>query len=146
MDLDEKDVLTPHDHPARFRCRPGTSDLATVGATNRLWGNLVDEYHLPEGLAGWALDIGAHIGAVTVPLLIDNPGLRVVAIEAVPANVELLRQNLELNGVADRCIVMPGAAWHGKGTVNVEFGYTGSETATTHAYIGSVSPDRKSVV
>jgi FkbM family methyltransferase len=138
--MDLKDVETPHGRPAKFLCRPWTSDLATVGATNRLWGNLVDEYHLPEGLTGWALDVGAHIGSVTVPLLLDNPELRVVAIEAVPDNVDLLTRNLALNGVTDRCVVMAGAAWKGKGSVEVEFGYTGSETAETHAYIGSVSP------
>ena len=135
-----KDVETPHGRPARFKVRDDTSDLATVGATNRLWGNLVDEYHLPEGLVGWALDLGAHIGSVTVPLLMDNPDLRVVAIEALPVNVDMLRDNLELNGVADRCTILCGAGWPGKGQIDVEFGYTGSETAETHAYIGSVSP------
>ena len=135
-----KDVETPHGRPATFLCRHGTSDLATVGATNRLWGNLVDEYHIPSGLSGWALDVGAHIGSVTVALLLDNPDLRVVAIEAVPDNVVLLRQNLELNGVEDRCVILAGAAWPGKGTIDIEYGYTGSETAETHAYIGSVTP------
>ena len=135
-----KEVETPHGRPARFIVRDGTSDLATVGATNRLWGNLVDEYHLPSGLSGWALDVGAHIGSVTVALLLDNPELRVVAIEAVPDNVELLRANLELNGVADRCVILAGAAWKGRGSIDVEYGYTGSELAETHAYIGSVTP------
>jgi FkbM family methyltransferase len=134
------DVLTPHDRPARFTCREGTSDLATVGASNRLWGNLVDEYSIPDGLTGWALDVGAHIGSVTVPLLLDNPELRVVAIEAVPDNVELLRTNLADNGVIDRCTVLNGAAWSGRGTIEVEYGYTGSELAETHAYIGSITP------
>lgn len=138
--MDLKDVETPHGRPAKFYCRPGTSDLATVGATNRLWGNLVDEYHIPEGLTGWALDVGAHIGSVTVPLLMDNPELRVVAIEAVPDNVQMLRDNLELNGVLDRCVILAGAAWPGKGSIDVEYGYTGSEVAETHAYIGSVTP------
>jgi FkbM family methyltransferase len=135
-----KDVYTPHGQSARFLCREGTSDLATVGATHRLWGHLVDEYSIPTGLTGWALDVGAHIGAVTIALLLDNPDLRVVAIEPVPDNVALLRRNLELNGVADRCVVMPAAAWFGKGSIDVEFGYTGSEVAETHAYIGSVTP------
>ena len=140
MDTYFKDVETPHGRPAKFKCREGTSDLATVGATNRLWGNLVDEYHLPEGLTGWALDVGAHIGSVTIPLLLDNPALRVVAIEAVPDNIDLLRENLQLNGVEDRCVILAGAAWPGRGTIDVEYGYTGSELAETHAYIGSVSP------
>jgi FkbM family methyltransferase len=135
-----KAVETPHGHPATFTCREGTSDLATVGATHKLWDNLVDEYNIPEGLTGWALDVGAHIGSVTVALLLDNPELRVVAIEAVPPNVDLLRQNLEQNGVADRCTILAGAAWKGSGTVEVEYDYTGSEVATTHAFIGSVTP------
>ena len=134
------DVLTPHGIPARFKTRNGTSDLATVGATNNLWGNLVDEYHLPSGLTGWALDVGAHIGSVTVPLLLDNPELRVLAIEAVPPNVTLLSENLNLNGVYDRCTIVHGAAWKGSGSIEVEYGYTGSETAETHAFIGSVTP------
>jgi FkbM family methyltransferase len=135
-----KDVQTPHGRPATFKCRDGTSDLATVGASNRLWGNLVDEYHIPEGLTGFGLDVGAHIGSVTVPLLLDNPELWVVAIEAVPDNVELLRENLALNGVDGRCTIFHGAAWKGSGTLTVEYGYTGSETAETHAYIGSITP------
>lgn len=140
METNTTEVLTPHGKPASFLCRAGTSDLATVGATNRLWGTLVDEYLIPEGLTGWALDVGAHIGSVTVPLLLDNPGLRVVAIEAVPDNAELLIENLARNHVDDRCTVINSAAWSGKGTIDVEYGYTGSETAETHAFIGSVTP------
>jgi FkbM family methyltransferase len=140
VDYSIKDVETPHGRPARFKCRDGTSDLATVGASNRLWGNLVDEYLIPEGLSGFALDVGAHIGSVTVPLLLDNPDLAVIAIEALPDNVELLRENLAENGVADRTTILAGAAWPGKGTIDVEYGYTGSELAETHAYIGSVTP------
>jgi FkbM family methyltransferase len=134
------DVQTPHGRPAKFKCRDGTSDLATVGASNRLWGNLVDEYQIPEGLTGFGLDVGAHIGSVTVPLLLDNPELWVVAIEAVPDNVALLRENLALNGVEGRTTILAGAAWPGKGSIDVEYGYTGSELAETHAYIGSVTP------
>jgi len=133
-------VQTPHGRTAQFKCRNGTSDLATVGATNRLWGKLVDEYSLPEGLTGFGLDVGAHIGSVTVPLLLDNPELWVVAIEAVPDNVEMLRENLALNGLEGRTTILAGAAWSGKGSIAVEYGYTGSEVAETHAYIGSVTP------
>jgi FkbM family methyltransferase len=140
VDYEIKDVQTPHGRPAKFKCRNGTSDLATVGASNRLWGNLVDEYLIPEGLTGWGLDVGAHIGSVTVPLLLDNPDLRVVAIEAIPDNVELLSENLNLNDVYERTTILAGAAWPGKGNIDVEYGYTGSEVAETHAYIGSVTP------
>lgn len=140
MELNTTEVQTPHGREASFLCRQGTSDLATVGASNRLWGILVDEYLIPEGLTGWALDVGAHIGSVTVPLLMDNPELRCIAIEAVPDNAQLLIENLARNKVDDRCTVINAAAWSGKGTIDVEYGYTGSEVAETHAYIGSVTP------
>lgn len=142
-DVLEGDWQTPGGHTARMSYRADSSDWNTISAclVNALTGADGDEYHLPQGLSGWALDLGAHIGAVTVGLLLDNPDLRVVAIEAVPANVTLLRQNLEQNGVADRCVVLAGAAWDtGMETIRVEYGYTGSETATLHAFIGSVSP------
>jgi FkbM family methyltransferase len=120
--------------------RQDTSDWNTVSACLRNPYGGGDEYHLPRGLAGWGLDVGAHIGSVTVGLLLDNPHMQVVAIEAVPPNVDLIRRNLEQNDLAERCVLLAGAAWKGRGVVDVEYGYTGSETAETHRYIGSITP------
>ena len=131
---------TPHGNVVTLTYRADTTDWNTVSACLRNPYGGGDEYHLPTGLCGWALDVGAHIGSVTIGLLADNPGLRVVAIEAVPDNVDLIRINLEQNGLTDRCILLAGAAWEGQGTVEVEYGYTGSETAEQHAYIGSITP------
>lgn len=142
-DLLEGVWLTPGGHTALFSYRAETSDWNTISAclVNALTGTMGDEYHLPAGLSGWALDLGAHIGAVTVGLLLDNPELRVVAIEAVPDNVALLRANLELNGLTERGVVLAGAAWSpGQPMTRVEYGYSGSETAEHNAFIGSVSP------
>ena len=102
---------TPGGHPVKMTYRRDTTDWNTVSACLRnpmgaTWDS-GDEYHLPRGLAGWALDLGAHIGAVTIGLLMDNPDLRVLAIEAVPENAELIKANLALNGLTDRAIV-----WH----------------------------------
>jgi FkbM family methyltransferase len=120
---------TPHGNRVRFAVRPETSDWNTCNAITAVG----DEYHMPSGLSGWALDVGAHIGACTVTLLVDNPDLRVVAIEALPENVALIRENLELNGVADRCIVIEGAAGDGSDT-RIGYGADG-----THDYIGNAS-------
>jgi FkbM family methyltransferase len=98
-----------------------------------------DEYGLRNlHLAGRALDIGAYIGGVTVALLADNPELQVTAVEPVPDNVALLRQNLEANELADRCTIIEGAVGDGR-KVNIRYGYSGSECATHHAFIGNVS-------
>lgn len=71
-----------------------------------------DEYGLgPRAeLTGVALDIGAHIGAVTMALALDNPNLRVIAVEIVPENAEALRDNAIRNGVSDRVTVVEKAA------------------------------------
>ncbi len=93
-----------------------------------------DEYRLPRDLEGVAVDVGAHIGAATVALLILNPGLRVVAIEPVPDNVELLRANTARFG--DRVEIIEGAA--GKQPTHViRYGYTGDESASVHRFIGN---------
>lgn len=46
------------------------------------------------------LDVGANVGIYT--LLASKRGTRVVAVEADPANANVLRQSLERNGLADR--------------------------------------------
>lgn len=137
---DTRQWQTPADHIATLTYRADTSDWNTISACLRNPYGGGDEYGLPAGLSGWGLDVGAHIGAVTVGLLLDNPDMSVVAIEAVPDNVELLRENLAANDLTDRCTVLAGAAWTGKGTIDIEYGYTGSETAEVHRYIGSISP------
>lgn len=136
--------LTPAGNPATLFYRGDTTDWNTVSAIMRnpmaSGGETGNEYHIPTGLSGWALDVGAHIGSATIALLIDNPALRVLAIEAVPPNAALIHQNLAANGLTDRAIVWNSAAWSKSGTMQVEYGYTGSEIAESHRFIGSVSP------
>jgi len=132
---------TPSGNLATMQYRGGTSDWNTISAClMNPMGDNGNEYHLPSGLTGWALDLGAHIGAVTVGLLLDNPELRVLAIEAVQPNVEMIEANLAMNGVADRAVVWHAAAWNKAGELTVEYDYTGNEIAEVHRYIGSVSP------
>jgi FkbM family methyltransferase len=126
---------TPRGREVTMTYRPDTSDWNTI------WSCLEeDEYELrPLYMNGEALDVGAHIGGATVALLADNPYLRVIAIEALPENVALLRANLASNGLADRATVIHGAAGAGSGTTRIHYGYTGSEHATHHAFIGNLA-------
>ncbi len=98
-----------------------------------------DEYKLAGlDLTGSALDIGGHIGGVTLGLLADNPRLVVIAVEPVPANYELLIENLIENGLDNRAIVINGAVGRDEGTTRVHYGYRGSEFAEHHAFIGNI--------
>lgn len=119
---------SPDGHPYAMTVRPGTSDWNTCNAC----AAVNDEYHLPRRLTGWALDVGAHIGAATVPLLLDNPDLQVVAVEALPENVLLLVANLQRNRVDDRCLVVHAAA--GATPADQVLGYG---TDGVHTYIGN---------
>ena len=121
--------LTPHGRPYEMSVRPGTSDWNTVNAC----AHPHDEYSLPEGLSGWALDVGAHVGACAIPLLLDNPDLRLVAIEALPENVDMLRANAARNGVTDRLVAVNRAASHtNAGTVRIHY-----PADPEHRYIGN---------
>lgn len=117
---------TPRGHQVRLEVRPDTNDWdigQSIIAEN--------EYRIPP-LTGVALDIGAHIGAASVLMLADNPDLHVVAVEPLPANVELLRRNTARFG--DRITIIEAAA--GTNPV-IGWNWRGSESAHRHRFIGN---------
>ena len=123
---------TPKGVPVRVFLRDETNDWNTAySALNE------DEYRLAgRDLSGLALDIGGHIGTVTLALAVDNPTLRVIVLEPIPENLVLLRDNLAANAVADRVTVVEGMA--GKsGRGQIRYAFKGNETALHHAYIGN---------
>jgi FkbM family methyltransferase len=118
---------TPKGNEVRMHCRDATSDenICRLISTK-------DEYGLGgRDFEGVAIDVGAHIGSVTVPLLIDNPGLIVVAVEPVAENLEMLRKNIRLNRLEDRATVLPVAAGI-DGVVSIRSGWKGR-----HRYVGN---------
>ena len=109
------DVKTPRGRAARMGCRVGTPDLATVGSTFELWGNLHDEYRTADmHIDGAFVDVGAHIGSVSIAVLLDNPRARAICVEPIPENVAMITENATRNGVADRLQIVVGAAGTGK--------------------------------
>jgi FkbM family methyltransferase len=120
---------TPNGRPVTLHYRDDTNDWNTL--TSALDE---DEYGLAGlSLSGAAADIGAHIGAVTVGLLVDHPGLVVHAVEPLMENIDLLQANLNENGVAGRCQVRMGAV----GVHHVDYAFVGSGVATHHAFVGN---------
>lgn len=106
---------------AHFAIRDTTNDGALIAG---IMGE--DEYDfrkLPE-LEGWIIDIGAHIGIIAVGLALDHPKARVVAVEAIPANVDVLRQNVGMNHLEDRVYVMSAAASEDPGPIEVIYGWS----------------------
>jgi FkbM family methyltransferase len=131
-------LTTPRGHPARLAVRDQTSDLAVAGSTfaGAAGSPLVDEYGLAATtIAGRFVDVGAHIGAVTVAVLLDNPDATAVLVEPVPENVDMIRANLAANGLEGRAEILQGAV----GTNQISYGFEGSETASTNRYIGNLT-------
>lgn len=121
--------ITPAGHFATFEYREQTNDWNVLSSVNRPG----DEYNLPTGWSGWALDIGAHLGAVSIALALDNPELRVLAVEPLPDNLRLLRLNIDANGLSDRVTIVDGVA----GTDPlVTYGGEGP-SAEHHGFIGN---------
>lgn len=120
--------------------REGTNDGAVCAST---FGN--DEYRLKgRSFSGWAMDVGCHVGSVTVALAADNPDLHVIAIDAVQDNVRMTALNASANGFDGRVHSVHGAAAPpGVSVATVEYAYTrvsGQSGAFTreNKYIGNV--------
>lgn len=122
-----------------YRLKNGTTvDVAVRPDTNDhnvAYSILVeDEYHIPTDLTGVAVDVGAHIGAATVALAELNPDLRVVAIEPLAENFELLERNTARYG--ERVTRLQAAAGSNG---RIRYGYSGTESAAVHRFIGNQS-------
>ncbi len=102
---------TPGGVTARLFHRGGTNDGAIAQGILD-----ADEYRLASihPITGWVLDIGAHIGTISIAVALDNPDAKVVAVEALPENVASIRTNIDLNDLGDRVFVESGGATDGR--------------------------------
>ena len=69
----------------------------------------------PDG--GVFVDVGANMGLWSVPL--GMRASKVVAVEANPATIPVLRENIGLNGLADVIEVLEIAAWDSDGELSL---------------------------
>ncbi len=137
-------VTTPGGRPVTFISRDGTNDANLAVGLNTWDGMVIDEYKARgRNLSGWAIDVGAHIGAFSVSLALDNSDLQVIAVEAVPDNAAILRDNADRNGVSDRVHVVESfAASPGTREGVIHYGYRHEPSAddgyvSAHRFIGN---------
>jgi FkbM family methyltransferase len=134
------ELHTPNGNPVSFEVRDGTNDHNVIYSICA-----ADEYELRgvTNLEGWALDLGAHIGGVALCLAVDNPGLvKVVAVEPVPMNAQLIRQavarcaqNLYAGvRVLENAVGAPGT------TTTIRFGFRDAAgNVDHHGWVGNAS-------
>jgi len=115
----------------------GISRSLILFGTRELDHKIILEKVLKPGMA--VLDIGANLGYyVLMELKLIGPSGRMLAVEPSPANVELLRKNLELNGYPD-IRVLAGAVSDQSG--EREFFLARQSNLNTFHAVGSGSKD-----
>jgi FkbM family methyltransferase len=73
---------------------------------------------------GTVIDVGANNGVISIGMLHAGEFARAIAIEPEPQNFSLLRNNVDMNGFADRYICLPYVVSHQKGDVEFELSDT----------------------
>jgi FkbM family methyltransferase len=93
-----REVRLRGDIKIRYRLNKG--DLHSI---REIW--LQEAYRLPfEDPSGVLLDLGANIGMASLWLAKSYSFTQVIAVEPDPYNAALVRQNLELNGIAGQVL------------------------------------------
>lgn len=129
--------VTPAGTAVNFVYREGTNDWNTINSC--LGSN--DEYGLRgRQLSGDIVDIGGYVGSVGITIAVDHPDTRILIVEPVPDNADLIERNAELNGVRDRVTVFRGAVGpKGVGSSEIRFRYVGDFNLEHHAFVGNSS-------
>lgn len=100
------------------------------------------EYSLPHAreyeFGAVSVDLGAHIGAYTVWACTRYSGLKMLAIEPLPENLELVRENCGLNQLLDRVRIECAAAGSMKeDCVRIAYNCEEDASGKRHRFIGN---------
>lgn len=120
-------ILTP-DAKYKFIGRDNDEDDEAV--VRETWVENV--YEINEGLlddTGIMIDIGANIGSVSVFAASLGDKVKVYAYEPEPHNLELLEQNVQLNGLEKQIRVFDQAVWSHSQKLKITDGSGSSEIA-----------------
>ena len=124
----------PNGKKSTLHYRENTNDWNTI------WGAFVeDEYGIckldlePNDVV---IDIGAHVGAVTLLLATMRPDLKIYSFEPMLDNFELLQKNVESNDFESEINIFNQAVWfYDDDTVKIYYG-DNSKNGKIHKFIG----------
>lgn len=145
---DGHDVRPPADAPLRGAFRtPGGRSVSMMWREGTCdWNTLTsclteDEYGMARrGGAATMVDVGGYLGGVGIGYAVDNRDARVWVVEPLPANCELIRENIALNGVGDRVTLLEAAADRpGAGRATVRWAFDDDESGRHHRFVGNSS-------
>jgi len=115
-------------------CREGTNDW------NTLYSCITEDEYLVADLDNLngdvCVDIGAHAGGCTLALL--SRGFKVIAVEPLPENTELIMKNVEANGWSDNLTLYKKAISDISGkSVVLRYGNEKTESGSHHRFVGN---------
>lgn len=117
-----------------FGLREGTADFDAVQSVV-----VEDEYNLkaiPFQDGDICIDIGAHIGSVSLLLASFGKQLKIYAYEPLPENVEMIKKNAFMNGFGN---IYPFLLAVGgkEGKLKIHYGDETTESGRRHHFIGN---------
>ena len=135
FDLKEKGYNGPKGLSASFLLRTDTADENTITATYT-----EDEYgfqNFPPGPGEGMIDAGGYVGSSAILYAQLYPQCPVVCVEPLPENIEIIKKNIERNGLKDRITLIEGALWGTSEGKTKIFYRDQSEVGKVHKFVGS---------
>ena len=137
--LISKDFVGPKGVAAKFFFRQEIADECTIQATYK-----EDEYgfaNLKPEPGDLMIDGGGYIGTTAILYAQLYPLARVICVEPMPENVEIIQKNIDTNKLNDRILLIQKALW-GSSMKKVKVFYRDeSKIGKAHKFIGSSYPD-----
>jgi len=131
------DLVTPWGKSVGGMYREDTNDIGVLQSCILHDEYNLQTYNLVPGQI--VIDIGAHIGAATLAMC--SLGLQVISVEPLAENVQILKQNLALNGFESQCtILQKAAASKSNQSLSVFHMSDATEFTRAHRFIGHVVP------
>ncbi|MET0710043.1 MAG: FkbM family methyltransferase [Tardiphaga sp.] len=128
-----------HSHGLTFKVRAGTTDAVLIDET---WTVYIEAL-AAKGMvrADTVLDLGAHIGGFALQAARHLGCTRIVAIEAMPDNFQVLSDNIAANGLGDIVRPIHGAVLDrdGEAILSAPGSHTGVARVEAHATEASVT-------
>lgn len=135
-ELVQREFKAPNGVKRLFWYRKGTNDENTIRAAFE-----EDEYKVLDQKFeknDTVIDLGAHIGAVTLLFTTIRPDLKIFAYEAMKENFELMRKNILANEIKNEMNIFNEVVWfYDEDKVKVFYGNSSKE-GRIHKHIGSL--------
>ncbi len=135
FELIEKSFAGPNNLSANFIFRADTADENTINATYK-----EDEYKfqtMVPAAGDWMIDGGGYVGSTAILYAQLFPQAKIICVEPLPENVQLIKKNIERNGLSDRIILVPMAMWSVSGQLVKVYYRDTSTVGQVHRFVAS---------